>query len=76
MSPEPLDGEVCRREGREECMTPACPCYWEPLSTRVQFSAKRGDEDLFVQVIGGMEHPSGNPQLMCVVLEVRLGPDV
>lgn len=49
---------------------------WDSLGEWVQFSAKRGDEDLHVQVIAGMEHPSGNPQLMCVALEVRLGPDL
>lgn len=47
---------------------------WEPLDY-IQFSARRGDEDLHVQVIGGADHPSGNPQLVTVMLEVRLGPD-
>ena len=48
---------------------------WEPADY-IQFSAKRGDQDLRVQVIGGSAHPSRNPQLMMVVLEVRLGPDL
>jgi hypothetical protein len=46
---------------------------WEP-SDYIEFSARRGDEQLHVRVIGGMDHPSDDPQLLAVVLEVRLGP--
>jgi hypothetical protein len=48
---------------------------WEPPDY-IEFSARRGEEQLHVQVLGCVDHPSDNPQLMAVVLEVRLGPDM
>jgi hypothetical protein len=45
----------------------------KPGDEPIEFSAKRGGEDLFVQVVHGWEDE--NPALMFVVLKVRLGPD-